>query len=283
MAATPIHDLPEDCLARVIAFTTPRKACQSSIVSTMFRNSIESDFVWEKFLPCDYRDIMSKLVSPLMEFSSKKDLFFKLSSPQLIDGGNKTFAIDKSTNKKCYMLSARELSITWASNPLSWSWKPLLHSRFSQGVELIMVCWLEICGKISTRMLSENTTYGAYLVVKLANRAFGLDFLPSEVSIEVGDYKSTGITYLRGGSECKKQDLEHYYAQHKIDESRSSKIYEVEERVLHMREDGWLEVELGEFYCDGEDREVKMSLKEVKGEHLKGGLLVEGIELRPKH
>ena len=48
------------------------------------------------------------------------------------------------------------------------------------------------------------------------------------------------------------------------------------------REDGWLEIELGEFYSDGSDEEVKMSLKEVKGEHLKYGLIVEGIELRPK-
>ena len=55
-----------------------------------------------------------------------------------------------------------------------------------------------------------------------------------------------------------------------------------EERVPREREDGWLEIELGEFYSDGSDEEVKVSLKEVKGEHLKGGLIVEGIELRPK-
>ncbi|KAL2469127.1 F-box protein PP2-B15 [Forsythia ovata] len=280
MATTSIHDLPEDCLAQVIAFTTPRKACESSIVSTMFRNSTESDLVWDKFLPNDYRDIISTLVSPI-EFSSKKDLFFKLSTPLLIDGGNKTFAIDKYTNKKCYMLSARELSITWASNPLCWSWKPLLQSRFSEGVELVMVSWLEIDCEINTRMLSKNTVYGAYLVFKLADRAFGLDFLPLEVSIEVGDYKSTKITYLRG-NESKKQEMERDFMQHKIDGSRSS-VCEDEEYVLHTRDDGWLEVEFGEFYCDGKDRGVKMSFKEDQGEHLKGGLLVEGIEIRPKH
>ncbi|KAL2490447.1 F-box protein PP2-B15 [Abeliophyllum distichum] len=238
MATTSIHDLPEDCLAQVIAFTTPRKACETSIVSTMFRNSTESDLVWDKFLPYDYRDIISKLISPI-EFSSKKDLFFKLSTPLLIDGG------------------------------------------FSEGVELVMVSWLEIDCEINTRMLSKNTVYGAYLVFKLANRAFGLDFLPLEVSVEVGDYKSAKITYLRG-NECKKQEMERDFMQHKIDGSRSSGC-EDEECVLHMRDDGWLEVELGEFYCDGKDRAVKMSFKEDKGDHLKGGLLVEGIEIRPKH
>ncbi|KAL2469129.1 F-box protein PP2-B15 [Forsythia ovata] len=284
MGTTQIQDLPEDCLAHIIAFTTPRDACQSMLVSTMFRNSAESDFVWNKFLPYDYRDIISKLVYPI-EFSSKRDLFFKLSTPLLIDGGNKTFAIDKFTNKKCYMLSARELSIAWGSHPLYWCWKRLLQSRFLKGVELIMVCSLQILGTINTRMLSTNTTYGAYLVVKLADRAFGLDSLPSEISIEVGNYKSRSKTYLRY-SERKKQEFEHIFTQHKTDRSRlrsRSKVCEVEECELCERKDGWLEVELGEFYCDGKDKEVKMSLKEVKGVHLKGGLLVEGIELRPKY
>ncbi|CAI9768949.1 unnamed protein product [Fraxinus pennsylvanica] len=284
MAVTRLYDLPEDCLSHVIGFTSPRDVCRFMLASTVFCNSVESDLVWDKFLPCDYLDIISKLVSPV-EFSSKRDLFFQLSTPLLIDGGNKTFAIDKFTNKKCYMLSARELSIAWGNYPLYWCWKRLLQSRFLEGVELIMVCWLEIQGKINTRMLSSNTTYGAYLVVKLAGRAFGLDSLPSEVSIEVGSDGSKRKIYLRHNKQ-KKREFEHVFnTRHKIDRPRLrsiSKVCEVEECFLHERRDGWLEVELGEFYCDGKDREVKMSLKEVKGEHLKGGLIVEGIELRPK-
>jgi hypothetical protein len=49
------------------------------------------------------------------------------------------------------------------------------------------------------------------------------------------------------------------------------------------RGDGWLEIELGEFFCkEGEDRELEMSVQEVKGGDWKGGLIVEGIEIRPK-
>jgi hypothetical protein len=44
-----------------------------------------------------------------------------------------------------------------------------------------------------------------------------------------------------------------------------------------------LEIELGEFFSGENDEEVKMSLMEVKGHHLKGGLIIEGIEIRPKH
>ncbi|CAI9764254.1 unnamed protein product [Fraxinus pennsylvanica] len=286
MAVTQLDDLPEDCLAHVITFTTPHYACQSVLVSAMFRRSIESDIVWEKFLPRDYRDIVSKLVSPI-EFSSTRDLFFKLSAPLLIDGGTKTFAIDKITNKKCYMLSARELSIAWTSFPLYWCWKRLLQSRFAEGVELIMFCRLEIYGKVNTRILSSDTTYGAYLVIKFADRTFGLDSLLSEISIEVGNYKSRRKTYLSYNKRMKQEFGRVFNPRHKIDKPRSrlrSKVCEVEECFLHERKDGWLEVELGEFYCDCTDREVIMSLEEeVKGEHLKGGLIVEGIELRPKY
>ena len=47
------------------------------------------------------------------------------------------------------------------------------------------------------------------------------------------------------------------------------------------REDGWMEIEIGEFFCGEADEEVLMSLMEV-GYQLKGGLIVEGVEIRPK-
>ncbi|CDP17216.1 unnamed protein product [Coffea canephora] len=266
--------LPEECIVQVFSRTSPRAACQASLVSNGIRDAAESEVLWEKFLPSDYLDILSRLVSPL-EFKSKKDLFLKLSHPLLIDGGNKTFWIDKFANKKCYMLSARELSITWSSNHLYWCWKPFLPSRFPEVAELIMVTWLDITGKINTRMLSPKTTYAAYLVVKLANRAYGLHSYPLEVIIDAGDQKSWGITLLRHKkcSICLLRTL---------DEVVTPGFCERNERILHEREDGWMEVELGEFYNDGSEKEVKMCLREVDGQHIKGGLIVEGIELRPK-
>lgn len=50
-----------------------------------------------------------------------------------------------------------------------------------------------------------------------------------------------------------------------------------------LRDDGWMEVELGEFYNnEGEDGEVEMNFMETKGRHYKRGLFVQGIEIRPK-
>lgn len=274
--------LPEDCIVQILSFTSPHDACQLSLISTMIRDAALSDLLWDKFLPSDYREIIERLVLPIA-FASKKELFLKLFKPLLIDGGSKSFSLD-SSSKKCYMLSARELSITWSTNPLYWCWKPLLNSRFAEGVELIMVCWLEIKGKINTRMLSPRTTYGAYLIVNLAGRAFGLDSLPSEVSVNVGDQESKGIVYIRRNyANNRKQELEMVLMRHRVETLRSRVDRGGQERALCERDDGWLEIELGEFYCDGvNDKQVTMCLREIKGEHLKGGLIVEGIELRPK-
>jgi hypothetical protein len=52
---------------------------------------------------------------------------------------------------------------------------------------------------------------------------------------------------------------------------------------LKERGYGWLEIKLGEFFNGGEDDgEVEMSVLEVKGGNWKGGLIVQGIEIRPK-
>ncbi|GFP79144.1 F-box protein pp2-b15 [Phtheirospermum japonicum] len=227
MADTRVEELPEECLSHVISFTSPQDACRSAIVSSAFRDAADADGIWENFLPPDYRDIISRSVSPV-EFSSKKDLFRRLSStPLLIDGGKMV-------------------------------------------VELRMVCWLEIYGKINITKLSPHTTYGAYLIIQLTERAFGLDVVPSEASIQIESYKSRGMIYLN----CNERK------RHGVDTLKEG---EHNDRVVCVREDKWLEVELGEFYNTGNLKEVKMWFREIKGVHLKGGLLVEGIELRPKH
>nr|GMC91536.1 F-box protein PP2-B15-like [Ipomoea batatas] len=272
--------LPEDCLLQILSHVPPRLACQSSLLSTSIRDAAESELLWETFLPSDYREIICRSVSPIM-FESKKELYVKLLSPILIDGGQKTFSIDRETNKKRYILSARELSIAFSRNTFYWCWKPLLGSRFPQVVELLMVSWLEINGNINTRMLSPNTTYGAYFIFKLAGRAFGLNSLPPQISIKLANYQSDRIVYLCQKS-YNKQAMEQLFMLNRVEALRSKLVHEGEECVICERDDGWLEIEMGEFYNDGSEKEVEMSLREVKGVHLKGGLIVEGIELRPK-
>lgn len=52
--------------------------------------------------------------------------------------------------------------------------------------------------------------------------------------------------------------------------------------LLRRREDGWMEVELGEYFVKGGEDDLEISVMEVKGGNWKSGLVVQGIEIRPK-
>ncbi|KAG6645959.1 F-box protein PP2-B15-like [Carya illinoinensis] len=272
--------LPEDCVSTILSYTSPSDACRSSIVSSTFRSAAQSDDVWERFLPDDYEHVVSRLVTPLT-FAKKKELFLLLCNPVLIDAGKKSFKLEKHSGKKSYMLSARELSITWSDEPLYWSWRSIPESRFSEVAELRTTNWLEIHGRIKTQNLSPNTTYGAYLVLKIYDRAYGLDSIPSEISVSVGDKICNGTAYLRHGDR-KKQQMESPFYINSIEMLRKRVAEGDGREVPRERDDGWMEIELGEFFSGEDSEEVKMSLMEVKGYQLKGGLVIEGIEVRPK-
>ncbi|KAH9755364.1 F-box protein PP2-B15 [Citrus sinensis] len=153
-----LNMLPEDCVAIILSLTSPSDACRSTLVSSTLRSAAKSDVVWEKFLPSDYQDLVSRSITSL-KFSSKKELYLRLCNPTLIANGRK--------------------------------------------------------------------------------------MVKSRVNTEGGG----------------------------------------DERFARESDDGWMEVELGEFISGDEEddhREVKMRLRKVKGYQLKGGLVSEGIEVRPK-
>lgn len=78
--------LPEGCMAEILSLTSPIDSIRASAVSKGFKSAVDSDTIWERFLPSDIQDIISTSKSP--EVYSKKDLYFALSdSYLLLDGG----------------------------------------------------------------------------------------------------------------------------------------------------------------------------------------------------
>ncbi|XP_059286924.1 F-box protein At2g02240-like [Lycium ferocissimum] len=253
--------LPEGCISEILSFTSPEDTARLSVSSRGFKFAAESDVVWEKFLPSDYQHIISKSNS-LLVFPSKKELYFSLcDSPILTDGGKMSFSLDKKTGKKCFMVAARELAISWGEEPNYWEWLSHPNSRFSEVAQLWYVCWLEIRGKIGTKILSKGTKYVAYLVFKLEVEFMGLDtvdavvrFVDSQSDTEVDE--RTSVVSLSGLGPSEKLPL--------------------------SRGDGWKEIEMGNFFNDkGEDGEVEVRLMDIRG-HVKSGLIIQGIEFRPE-
>lgn len=151
--------------------------------------------------------------------------------------------------------------------------------RFAEVAVLLEVWWLEIRGRISCRMLSPATTYAAYFVFKMRKRrSYGFNVDPADALV------GTGGTENRSKSVC----LDPY-----LDNPRQRRrhvpwaVIPPPENMSGLerpkqRHDGWFEIELGEFQSGSGDDEIEMALMEVKGNTPKSGLVVQGIEIRPK-
>ncbi|CAI9302093.1 unnamed protein product [Lactuca saligna] len=229
--------------------------------------NIQADSVWESLLPPGYREVIARAFSQLV-FSSKKQLYLSLSNSHiLLDRGYLSFQIDKISGKKCYMLGAKVLSIEWQDDKRYWKWEHIPESRFAEVCTVIEVTWLAIHGTISAEMLSRNCTYVAYLVFRTTGESKGLD-VPAEAKVTFCGTKMV---------------TENVYLQRPEAPGGTQHVpYQQEKNVFpRRRNDGWMEIELGEFKCiEGADGEVEMAFDEHKS--YKKGLIVEGIELRPK-
>ncbi|CAH2045750.1 unnamed protein product [Thlaspi arvense] len=265
--SSPFDSLPEDCISNIISFTSPREACVVASVSKTSKSAAKSDIVWEKFLPREY----PSLIPPSRVFTSKMELYFALcDDPVLIDDGLKSFWLEKASGKKCIMLSAMSLSVTWGDDPRYWLWDPSPGARFEKVLELIDVCWFEICGRVNTRALSPGTRYSAYVVFKKADHSYGFEGVAIEAGVGVvGQEASTRFICFDAGAGGREASTRR--------RRRRRNIVKPEERG-----DGWMEIELGGFFsgggvCD----EIEMSALETKRLHWKSGLIILGIEIRP--
>ncbi|KAK0606836.1 hypothetical protein LWI29_004979 [Acer saccharum] len=76
--------LPEDCIAAVISFTSPRDACHLACVSTTFRSAADSDIVWDRFLLTEYLSAISD-PGPVSSLS-KKELYIRSHYIPILNG-----------------------------------------------------------------------------------------------------------------------------------------------------------------------------------------------------
>ena len=161
------------------------------------------------------------------------------------------------------------LDVVYIVTALPYSmWKiALLGIRFAEVAELVAVCWFEIGGSIGCQLLSPRTAYTAYLIFKLASESNGLDHPPQLASVRLGAYASEIYIRLQDDDDSDDDALEEGWQQ----------------QQRRLRDDGWMEIKLGEFYNDeGNDGDVEIRLTETKALHWKNGLIIQGLEVRPK-
>lgn len=243
----------ESCIFHILSFTSPRDVSRLAVVSKQLRSMAYSDVVWQKFLPRECNQIKPRVVPPL-EVSSKRELYFRLCDSVFIDKGRKIFWLERSTAKVGYMLSARELIISWIQDEHYWRWVSRDDSRFKEVAELLEVCWLEIKGQINRSHLSANTNYRVVFVFKFNERASGWRRVPINFSVKTPDGKETEKQQVFDGG----------------------------------AKDRWTKMVAGEFSvraAEGDGNEpasVEFCMKEVVEQNWKSGLLIDGVRIEPK-
>ncbi|KAF6147678.1 hypothetical protein GIB67_003009, partial [Kingdonia uniflora] len=161
---------------------------------------------------------------------------------------------------KSYMIKARDLEIQGADNSDWWKWKTRSY-EFEEVAELLEAENLVVQGRMDTRKLSPKTKYGAYIVYQLTSNATGFNVTVDprvELTIKLKK-KTVSTTHV------------HLDPKSKLNPPP------------RQRGGGWMEIEMGSFFnSQGEDGDVLAILKEVTHNHEKSGLVIQGIEIRPK-
>ncbi|KAF5779269.1 putative phloem protein [Helianthus annuus] len=163
----------------------------------------------------------------------------------------KKYWVDKASHGNCFLVYARDLSITWGEDNRYWCWPCIKETseEVVDGAEMIDVCWLEIHGKLEISKLTPGIKYEVVFVVMLKDPAYGWE-VPVNVRLILPD----------GNKQQHKENL--------MEKPRST----------------WVEIPVGEFMVQPKKEGfVEFSLYEYEGGAWKRGLLIKGAAIRPKH
>ncbi|WMV15363.1 hypothetical protein MTR67_008748 [Solanum verrucosum] len=163
--------------------------------------------------------------------------------------------IDRTNNANCFMLYAKDLSITWGEDNRYWDWVDIKETSDEKilAAELKTVCWLEVCGRFDTEALTPEKLYEVVFVVKIKENADGLESITLRLIIP--NKSSNDVTV---------------------------NLMNVTER------EKWIEVPVGEFFTISEIKrkkkreEIEIFLYETEKLNCKHGLVIKGIVICPK-
>ncbi|KAK9747915.1 hypothetical protein RND81_02G022900 [Saponaria officinalis] len=247
----------------------------SSLVSKQFLSASKSDTMWGNFVSSACDGVVSRSSSsiPYDRFGSKMELFIYLCYvPTLLENKTKSFTLDKWSGKLCYTLGARALSITEGSHRRHWKWESIEYSRFPECAVMECIAWLEIRGKIHTKLLAPSTTYGVYFVYHIrADPMYSSGFEHVPVTVSISEINEDGLPT-------------NYYHTPKTRRFYLKVPNPSKRDVLQpvVRRDGWMEIEMGRlrrYRVEGEI--LEMTIKECENGQYKTGLVIHGIEFRP--
>lgn len=152
---------------------------------------------------------------------------------------------------------------------------------------------LGIVGKINANTLSSKIRYGAYLVYKLGETCEDISFtigkMRQQTSVTVaGTHISKTIVFLEPFNVkytlANPRVLLNRLFARKVLFQKPAEFDNNIEILAKKRNDGWIEVEMGTFYIDEQQGDqVEINLQAIEGSLLENEIIIQGIEIRPKH
>ncbi|XP_071702707.1 lectin-like [Rutidosis leptorrhynchoides] len=195
-------------------------------------------------LPHDYEAIL-KDADTVVDKSSIDQLYAGV----FLNKKRKKYWVDNVSHANCFMVFARDLSITWGEDNRYWQWPNIKETSevVIDAAEILNVCWLEIHGRFEMTKLTPGIKYEVVFVVMLKDPAYGWE-VPVNIRLTLPD----------GNKQ-----------QHK-------------EYLMEKPRSRWFEIPVGEFIAEERGGCVEFSLYEYEGGVWKRGLLVKGAAIRPK-
>uniref|UniRef100_A0A3Q7F1Q9 Protein PHLOEM PROTEIN 2-LIKE A1 n=2 Tax=Solanum lycopersicum TaxID=4081 RepID=A0A3Q7F1Q9_SOLLC len=127
----------------------------------------------------------------------------RLSMERLYNGvylkqNKKKYWIDRTNNANCFMLYAKDLSITWVEDNRYWNWVEIKETSDEKilAAELKSVRWLEVCGRFDTEALTPEKLYEVVFVVKIKEYADGLESITLRLIIPNKSSKDVTVNLM---------------------------------------------------------------------------------------
>ncbi|XP_077243125.1 F-box protein PP2-A12-like [Tasmannia lanceolata] len=253
-----LGDIPEGCVAAVLAHLDPPDICKLARLNRAFRGAASSDCVWELKLPRNYQYLVEKLFDEIPTDFSRKEIYAWLCRPIPFDGGLKEAWLEKSTGGICLSISSKALSITGIDDRRYWNYIPTEESRFHTVAYLQQIWWFEVDGGVEFHF--PVGTYGVFFRLQLgrASKRLGRRVCNPE-HIHGWDIKPVRF-------QLSTSDGQHALSQCYLDEPRN-----------------WINYHVGDFFVENSDNltKVKFSMTQIDCTHTKGGLCVDSVLIYP--
>lgn len=282
-----LGDIPESCIAQVLAHLDPPEICRLARLNRAFRGASSADFIWETKLPPNYGFLVHKILKinrkhnhndnnndndndndddddddesfPKLEGLTKKDIFARLSRHNYFDGGNKEIWLDKNTGGVCLSISSKALSITGIDDRRYWNHIPSDESRFQTVAYLLQIWWFEVCGDLEFKLPPGTYTLFFRLQLGRSSKRFGR--------------RICNVDHIHGWDlrpvrfQLTTSDGQHAESQCYLDNPGS-----------------WVMYPAGDFVVKDLDKftKIKFSAIQIDCTHIKGGLSLDCVMIYPK-